>query len=113
MRSSAEIGREIHALQVADARYNRINNEGGEGYERRNERLPALEKEFCAALKEEFAAEWTADTVSARSAAWNSAVKPLVESGNPVKPAAVRAIEQRLGFSRHDLATAKVLLGAD
>jgi len=113
MRSSKDVAAEMHSLQVADARYNFVQNEGGEGYERINERLPALEREFVEALRAEFAAEWTAETFSARRAAWNAAVKPLVEAGKPVNPAAVRAIEQRLGFSRDDLARAKVMLGAE
>lgn len=111
MRSSEDIRREMHYLQVADARYNSAANEGGEGHERINERLPALEKEFVAALRAEFAAEWTAETFAARLAAWNAAVAPLVEAGKPVKHQAVRDIEQRLGFTNYDLARAKELLG--
>lgn len=111
MRTSQAIEAEMNELRLKDKAYNRLVNEGGEGYETENARIPELFREWKAAMAAEFAAEWTVETLAARRAAWNVEIRPLVEAGKPVKPADVQAIERRLGYTMSDIKRAKALHG--
>lgn len=106
MRSTTVIQAEIEAIRTKDRAYNRIQNEGGEGYER--DSVPdALKQEWLDAEKAEFAAEWTLEILTARRAAWNAAVARRA----PKTPAAVAQLGADLGYRLQDIKRAKVLHG--
>lgn len=111
MRTTTEIKAEIDTIRKAMNGYNRLVNEGGEGYVAEDQRIPALAAEFIVAQSAEFAAEWTVETTAARRAAWNAEVAPLVAAGKPVKPEVVKAVETKLGYTLADIARAKKLHG--
>jgi hypothetical protein len=110
-RTSAQINAEIAALQAADRAYNRVVNEGGEGYERNS--VPAtLVAEFHAAKDAEFAAEWTLDVLTERRAAWNAGVNALMSKhGRNVPVEAVSDLSLRLGYGVAEIGKAKRLHG--
>lgn len=99
MRTTTEIKAEIDTIRKAMNGYNRLVNEGGEGYVAEDQRIPALAAEFIVAQSAEFAA------------AWNAEVAPLVAAGKPVKPEVVKAVETKLGYTLADIARAKKLHG--
>ena len=98
MRSSKEIAKEIRNLNKAGRKINAYQNEGGCGYDHTPD-TSALEAEYHAAKKEEFAAEWTAEVTATRRATFND----LVISK---KFKTLHEIEQALGFTRDQLAEA-------
>lgn len=106
MRTTKAIQAEIEAIRAKDRAYNKIQNEGGEGYER--DSVPAsLRQEWLDAEKAEFAAEWTLDVLTARRAAWNAAVARR----QPKTPAAVAQLQRDMGYTIADIKRAKALHG--
>lgn len=106
MRSTKAIQTEIDAIRAKDRAYNRLQNEGGEGYER--DSVPAsLRQEWLDAEKAEFAAAWTLDVLTARRAAWNEAVARR----QPKTFAAARELERDMGYTIADIKRAKALHG--
>lgn len=114
MRTTTQIVDEIKALQAKDRAYNSLVNEGGEGYEREDSRIAALQDEFLAAAKAEKAAQWTVEIFVARRAAWNAEVaKVAAANGGAVPNSEFKSMVARLGYSHTDLAYAKDLLRAE
>lgn len=106
MRTTKIIQAEIEAIRAKDRAYNRIQNEGGEGYER--DSVPeALKQEWLDAEKAEFAATWTLEVLMARRAAWNDAVARRA----PKTSAAVAQIQRDMGYTLADIKRAKALHG--
>ena len=111
MRTTTEIQGEIAAIQAKDKAYNRLVNEGGEGYER-NSVPEALWSELLAAEAATFAAEWTAQVTAQRLSAWAAGVAALTaKHGKQIPHAAVRGLEISSGYTLADLRKAKALHG--
>ena len=111
LRSSAEIRKELDALSAKDKAYNRLQNEGGEGYYR--DSIPeSLHNEYMAALDREFKAKWTKEYFEEVRSAWNSIV---AEKSNGGKIALTRkdleSVERRVGEKSQDIAKARTMLG--
>jgi hypothetical protein len=95
MRTRQEIQAEIAKVRAAGASMNRLQNEGGQGYNHTNEaRLSELAAELQA-VKE---AEWTVEVTTARRAAWNAEVR--AGNSNPV------ALAAKIGYNLDDLRAA-------
>lgn len=94
------------------AQIDRAVNEGGEGY---SQAEVQAERDGMAALRAEaaaFAAEWTAEVVAARRAAWNAEMMALSAKRVTMTPKLMDSIIARLGYSLSDIKRAKALLGA-
>lgn len=112
MRTTTQIAAEIKTLRAADKFYNRLVNEGGDGYEREDSRIATLNEEYLAASKAEWAAEWTPEVFAARRVAWNAEVARVsAANGGTVPAGELKAMIARLGYSHMDLARAKAALG--
>ncbi|HEX5539882.1 MAG TPA: hypothetical protein VFX01_08865 [Methylophilaceae bacterium] len=111
MRKSQQIQAEINAIRAKDRAYNNLVNEGGEGYER--DSVPsALYQELRAADESEFLALWTVELLAVRRAAWNAGVAALTKQhGSNIPTAAVRDLENSLGYKLDDIKRAKRLHG--
>lgn len=92
----------------ADARkaaaYDRMVNEGGEGFETAEKHVDRV----FEIAKRLFAAEWTREVFDARRAVWNARVTAL---GAQVTIQQVQALEAELGFTQSELKSAKALHG--
>lgn len=104
-RTVQQIEAEISAIQASDRAYNRVVNEGGEGFARNTMRAE-LWAELADAKKAAFAAEWTFAVWTERRAAWNAEVAKF---GARVSDAQIAALIKRMGYSHHDLRNAKAL----
>lgn len=95
----------IRRLKAAD----RILNEGGEGYSQYEAESVRLYNHHAPAIKAAkaalFAGEWTPEVFAERRAAWNAGVAESKSNQD------IAALQQRLGFTIHDLRAAKKLLG--
>ncbi len=109
MRTTAEISADIAKVKAADRAYNRVLNEGGEGYER--DSTEVLEREWLAAQAAEFAAVWTLETLNARRSAWNAEMLELSAKRVTMTPKLMDSIIARLGYSLTDIKRAKALHG--
>lgn len=107
MRTFKQIQADIDAIRAKDRAYNRVVNEGGEGYNR--DSVPAaLYAERDAADAAAFAAEWTIDVFMARRAAWNAEVAKL---GASINARQFTGLQDRLGYKLADIRKAKTMLG--
>lgn len=112
MRTITQITAELNALIAADKAYNRVANEGGEGFERSNSGKDALHAELTAAKDAAFASEWTAEVTATRRAAWNAGIECLVvKHGRAIPQASVSALRKSLGFGVAEISKAKKLHG--
>ena len=110
MRTTTEIKADITKLAAADRAYNRVLNEGGEGYERNS--TSALTDEYLTAEAREFAADWTPEVLAARRAEWNAEVAKIsAKYGRQIPQSAVLALPGKLGYQSADIARAKRLHG--
>ena len=107
MRSTTEISADIAKAKAADRAYNRVLNEGGEGYER--DSAEALQREYMAAEAAEFAAVWTLDVLNTRRAAWNAEMLALSAKRVTMTPKLMDSIVARLGYGLSDIKRAKAL----
>jgi hypothetical protein len=107
MRTTTQIAADIKAAAARDSDYNRVMNEGGEGYER--DTTAALRAEYMASEKAEFAAVWTLDTTQARRAAWKTEMQALAAAKQPATAKTIGPIVKRLGYSLGDIQRAKAL----
>ena len=111
MRSSKVIKAEIDAIRSGDKRYNSLQNEGGEGYER-NSVPQSLYDELMEASEFEFKAIWTPEYWEAVRKEWNETGKKLAESGRYKNNGELqRAIEKATGYDFQDMAHAKRIYG--
>ena len=93
MRSRDEVTAEMEQVEAAGLRMNRLQNEGGEGYDHTDmARIDRLYDELQQAIR----AEWTLDVTIARRAAWNAAVSA---STSPT----ARALERATGIDLDEL----------
>ena len=81
-------------------KYDRLVNEGGDGYKSHEQYLNEYSTVLFELSKLEFAAEWTPETTTVRRQAWN-------KSG--ATPSNMRAIQEKLGFTFADLKKAIAL----
>jgi len=95
MRTRQEIQAEIAKVRADGKAMNRLQNEGGEGYDHTNE---ARLSELAAELQAVVDSEWTVEVTTARRAAWNAEVH--AGNRNPV------AIAAKVGFNFDDLRAA-------
>jgi len=96
MRTRDEIMAEMEQVGAAGRRMNRLQNEGGEGYDHTDmAQLNRLSDELEQAIR----AEWTIDATIERRARWNAAVQSMV------RPTA-RDIEATTGISLDELKAA-------
>ena len=105
MRTRDEIMAELEQVGAAGRRMNRLQNEGGEGYDHTDmtqlnccplrRELNRLSDELEQAIR----AEWTIDATIERRARWNAAVQSMA------RPTA-RAIERATGISLDELKAA-------
>ena len=109
MRSTNAIAAEIKGLAAKDKSYNRVVNEGGEGYERDSTR--ELRLEWLEAEKAEFAAAWTLDVLTARRAAWNAEIAVLADRKVVMTARVVLEVVARLGYNLDQIRRAKALHG--
>lgn len=111
LRSSAEIRKELDALSAKDKAYNRLQNEGGEGYER--DSIPeSLHNEYMAALDREFKQKWTKEYFEEARSAWNSIVAEKSNGGKiALTKKDLESIERRVGENSQDIAKARDMLG--
>lgn len=90
--------------------YDRVANEGGEGYSTAEAASESLSNKHWPIIKAAkaalFAATWTPEYFAARKAEWNAAVPTMKTTKD------LLAAEKRLGFTHQDLKDAKALLGA-
>ena len=91
----------VKAEMKSAARYDRLQNEGGEGYSseddvfaKYSQQFEALQKEIAEESEISFKAEWTKEVTAERRAIWNKEVK----AKSSWTPAGVRGLEKRLGF---------------
>lgn len=97
--------------------YDRLQNEGGEGYSTYEVKSEALYNKhgpiINALEKQVFAAEWTTEVFAARRATWNEIMTERFLSKN-INPTTrqLQAVEQELGFTFRDLGRAKSILAA-
>ena len=101
MRTTTEILAAIKLAGAKDRAYNRVLNEGGEGYER--DSTEALQAEYFEAEKAEFAAIWTNEVTVARRATWNAEMMALSAKKIPMTGKLMTATIAKLGFSLLDL----------
>lgn len=111
MKTSAEILAEIKRINANDKAYNRLMNEGGEGYERETS-VAALYEEYKVAEEAEFRAKWTAEYVSVAKAAWNKAVAECSKN-KAIKSQGqlIAAVEKMSGYKMADIKRAKEIHG--
>ena len=109
VRSSTEVIAEIKRLQASDKSYNRLVNEGGEGYERDGITLE-LHNELTEALAREWTAKWTAGYWAEAKAKWNDVAKRL-QPKYKVYGLLAQAIEKETGLSLNDMQRAKQIYG--
>ena len=108
LRSSAEILAEIKALQAKDRAYNRLQNEGGEGYER-DSVSDELVKECIDAQEREFNALWTKEYWETARTVWNNELRtnpPVALYGH-----ALLKLEKATGYTLADMKKAKAIYG--
>jgi hypothetical protein len=86
------------------AEYDRVVNEGGQGYETSEAHVDRI----LEISKRLFAAEWTREIFDARRAIWNTRVSKL---GAKITMQQVYALEAELGFTQTQLMSAKALHG--
>ena len=79
---------------------NNLHNDGGEGYDHTTD-TTALETEFHAAHKAEFAAEWTAETTATRRGAWNAKMGAI--KGRKLVYSDIEDLERHFGFAFVDM----------
>ena len=121
MKTIAELNNELIAakkelaeVQKAHRLYNKIQNEGYEGYNPHDDDLDnAISK--CSDIQRELddavlAAEWTPDVFAARRTDWVDGIAKVTKNGM-VAVADVKALEKRLGFTMSQLKRAKELNG--
>ena len=111
VRTSTEVIAEIKRLQASDKSYNRLVNEGGEGYER-DSITAELSQELTEALDREWNEKWTADYAATARAKWNAAAKIVIDSKKyQYQQKAIEAIEKATGFAFADIKKAKEIYG--
>lgn len=110
-RTAAQVRAALHTLRQTAQRYDRLNNEGGEGYNPHAASLRTLEAEYdrlaeaeaTAAYQARLAAEdaeWTREVTMERRAAWNAWVR---SQGKSIAPAALAAHCQEMGYTMETL----------
>lgn len=104
------------------AQIDAVVNEGGEGYslaaqqaddarrarERANEAAFEIEQ---AAAKAAFAAEWTAEVLATRRAAWNAEMLALSTKKIAMTAKVMAGVVAKLGYTLSDIKMAKALRG--
>lgn len=97
--------------------YDRVVNEGGEGFSSAEAASQRVYEEFGPQLnainKELFAREWTLEVFNGRRAAWNAEVKVWVDAKRNPSTKDLLALQDRLGYSLGDMRAAKALLGVN
>ena len=111
MKSAAAILVEIKALQARDRAYNRLQNEGGEGYERETN-TDALYEQYKSAEDAEFRAKWTKEYAATAKVAWNKAVAECSKN-KAIKSQGqlIAAVEKMSGYKMDDMKRAKEIHG--
>ena len=109
VRTSTEVIAEIKRLQASDKSYNRLVNEGGEGYER-DSITAELSQELTEALDREWNEKWTASYWAEAKAKWNDVAKRL-QPKYKVYGLLAQAIEKETGLSLNDMQRAKQIYG--
>ncbi len=96
MRTQSTIKAEINRVLASGRRINKLQNEGGEGYDHTdNAKLDALAKELTDSI---MFYDWTKEVTVSRRMAWNSEAK---KAG-----ATIIKIQYSLGFKASDLVAA-------
>ena len=106
MRNSKTIANEIKTIIAAGRRMNRLQNEGGEGYDHTAD-TSALQAEHAAAQDSEFATEWTAEVTTERRAAWNANMQQY--RTKKMTPKILTSLERDAGYTMNDLKKAIAL----
>ena len=85
----------IQELVKKQEEYNRINNEGGEGYNPYDALIDA-ESERLAKIP-----KWTKEQTIANRAAWNTSIKKIISecNGGAVPAGRVGEMENKMGFT--------------
>ena len=100
MRTTTEIRNEMKKAADKGRDLNRLQNEGGEGYDHTdNAKLAKLTKELMAA---EFAENWSLEQTQEKRIAWNNEVRAAIVNGK-VPVAALPKIIKKLGFRQDEL----------
>lgn len=89
------------------AAYDRVVNEGGEGYSTAEAASEANANKHWPIVKAAqdalFAAVWTAEVTAERRATWNAEMAALIAAKKQATPATITSIQNRLGFTLSDL----------
>jgi hypothetical protein len=87
----------------------RTMNENGEGYSLAADQADQRAQASLLAMKDAFAAEWTAEVTAARRAAWNAEMAKLAAAKIAMTSKAQLAIQARLGYTLADIKRAIAL----
>jgi hypothetical protein len=100
MRATTEIRNEMKKVAAKGRDLNRLQNEGGEGYDHTdNVMLAKLTNELMAA---DFAENWSIEQTQEKRIAWNNEVRAAIVGGK-VPVAALSKIMKKLGFNLAEL----------
>jgi hypothetical protein len=102
MKSAAAILEEINRITAADRAYNRLQNEGCEGYERETN-TDALYEQYKAARDTEFRAKWTKEYAEKAKAVWNKAVSECSNKAIKSQGQLIAAVEKMSGYKMDDM----------
>lgn len=110
MRTPEQIQADIISLNAQYRRqaskaaaYDRLQNEGGEGYSTYEDVSETHYSKLKALKAELLAAEWTKEVTTERRAAWNAMVKAASARGENWSGKDQVAAEQSIGFTLSDL----------
>lgn len=94
-------------------KYDRVQNEGGEGYSAYEDAAEKLAREYMPLttdlMQQIFASEWTPEVTAERRAAWKAEIGKM--SAKPIYPADLQKLIDRVGYSQHDIKRAMTLHG--
>ena len=100
MRTTTEIKNELKKVADKGRAMNRLQNEGGEGYDHTdNTKLAELTNELMTA---EFAENWSLKQTQEKLVAWNNEVRAAIVNGK-IPVAALPKIIKKLGYQQHEL----------
>ena len=94
-------------------KYDRVQNEGGEGYSAYENAAEKLASEYLplttALMQQIFASEWTPEVTAERRAAWKAEIGKM--SSKQIFSADLQKLIDRVGYSHHDIKRAMTLHG--
>lgn len=104
MKTITEIKNELAKIKKSGRQTNRLQNEGGEGFDHAdNNKIEALLRELSAAKSSAFAEEWTKGVTASRRAEWNAVVNAAKKGSTP------RSLGEKVDFDFLDLKKAIAL----